>query len=71
MKAAIDLMGTGLDTSSTTLMWVILYLVCYPEVQEKCYKGMEENIGDSRVNLEDILNEFLYFVDRSPSLRDM
>ena len=53
MIAAIDLMGAGSDTSSTTLMWVILYLVRYPDVQEKCFKEIEENIGESRVNLED------------------
>ena len=46
MKAAIDLMGASLDTSYKTLMWVVLYLVCYPEVKEKCYKGMGENIGE-------------------------
>ena len=49
----MDLMGAGSETSSTTLMWVILYLVLHPDVQENCYKEIEDQIGESNVRIED------------------
>ena len=49
----IDLMGAGSETSSTTLMWALLFLVRYPEIQEKCFKEIEMYIGESKVTLED------------------
>eukprot|EP00091_Calanus_sinicus_P014080 TRINITY_DN31434_c0_g1_i1.p1 TRINITY_DN31434_c0_g1~~TRINITY_DN31434_c0_g1_i1.p1 ORF type:complete len:123 (-),score=17.30 TRINITY_DN31434_c0_g1_i1:61-429(-) len=49
----MDLMAAGSETSSTTLMWIILYLVVHPDVQEKCHKEIEDQIGESSVRLED------------------
>ena len=55
----IDLMGAGSETSSTTLMWAVLYLVQYPTVQEKCFKEIEDSIGESAVTIKDM--EKLHF----------
>ena len=44
-----DLMGAGSETTASTLVWVILYLALHPEVQERCFKEIEENIGQSSV----------------------
>ena len=49
----MDLMSAGSETTATTLIWVILYLVLYPEVQEKCHKEIEDQIGQSDVALGD------------------
>jgi len=44
----LDLFKAGAETSSTTLLWCILYMVKYPEVQENCYKEVMAMTGDSR-----------------------
>ena len=31
-----DLYAAGTETSSTTLLWIVLYLIRYPRVQTKC-----------------------------------
>ena len=31
-----DLITAGGETSSTTLLWAILFLIKYPDVQRKC-----------------------------------
>ena len=48
-----DLMSAGSETVATTMNWIILYLVLYPEVQEKCYREIEELIDQSNVALSD------------------
>ncbi|KAK3597279.1 hypothetical protein CHS0354_010905 [Potamilus streckersoni] len=40
-----DLFGAGTETTMTTMLWTILYLVYYPEIQEKCYQELENVIG--------------------------
>ena len=51
-----DLMEAGSETTASTLVWVILYLTLHPEVQERCYTEIEENIGQTSVTLEDTAN---------------
>ncbi|KAM9409650.1 cytochrome P450 1A1-like isoform 1-T1 [Pholidichthys leucotaenia] len=43
-----DLFGAGFDTVSTALSWSLMYLVTYPEIQEKLYKEIKENVGLDR-----------------------
>ncbi|KAI1904303.1 hypothetical protein AGOR_G00004280 [Albula goreensis] len=49
-----DLFGAGFDTISTALSWAVVYLVAYPEIQEKLHQELREHVG----------------MDRSPRLSD-
>ena len=42
----LDLFKAGAETSSTTLLWVVLYLVRYQEVQERCYQEVTRVTGE-------------------------
>ena len=55
----MDLMSAGSETTSTTLMWSVLYMVLYPEVQDRCFLEIEDSIGQSNVSLDDF--EKLHF----------
>jgi cytochrome P450 len=39
-----DLFIGGAETTPTTLSWAFMYLAEHPDVQEKCYKEIE-NVG--------------------------
>ncbi|KAJ8407799.1 hypothetical protein AAFF_G00268430 [Aldrovandia affinis] len=43
-----DLFGAGFDTISTALSWSVVYLVAYPEVQEKLHQELRKNVGMDR-----------------------
>ncbi|XP_051513003.1 cytochrome P450 1A1-like [Myxocyprinus asiaticus] len=43
-----DLFGAGFDTISTALSWAVVYLVAYPEIQEKLHRELNEKIGMDR-----------------------
>ncbi|CAJ1048744.1 cytochrome P450 1A1 [Xyrichtys novacula] len=43
-----DLFGAGFDTISTALSWSVMYLVAYPEMQERLYQEMVDNVGLDR-----------------------
>ncbi|XP_007569272.1 cytochrome P450 1A1 [Poecilia formosa] len=49
-----DLFGAGFDTISTGLSWAVMYLVSYPEVEERLFQEIKEQIG----------------LDRTPTLAD-
>ena len=55
----MDLMSAGSETTSTTLMWSVLYMILYPEVQDRCFLEIEDSIGQSNVSLDDF--EKLHF----------
>ncbi|XP_063769940.1 cytochrome P450 1A1-like [Pseudophryne corroboree] len=44
-----DIFGAGFDTISSGLLWCMLYLMKYPQIQEKIQKEIDENIGISRM----------------------
>ncbi|XP_053573338.1 cytochrome P450 1A1 [Bombina bombina] len=49
-----DLFGAGFDTITTALSWSLMYLVVYPEIQEKIQKELDNVIGrDRRPRLSD------------------
>merc|ERR1719177_59561 len=50
----MDLMSAGSDTTSTTLLWTVIYLVLNPEVQERCYQEINEHLGAATVSLTDM-----------------
>lgn len=43
-----DLFTGGTETTATTLRWTLVYFLNYPDVQEKCFKEILENVGQSR-----------------------
>nr|AME15627.1 cytochrome P4501A1 [Heteropneustes fossilis] len=52
-----DLFGAGFDTISTALSWSVVYLVAYPEIQERLQRELNEKVGMERVpNLPDKSN---------------
>ncbi|CAG5116847.1 unnamed protein product [Candidula unifasciata] len=44
----------GTETTSITTLWCLLYMLHYPEVQEKVYREIEANVGTERIpNMSD------------------
>lgn len=43
-----DLFGAGFDTISTALSWCVMYLVAYPETQERLYQELNDKVGMER-----------------------
>ncbi|XP_075895311.1 cytochrome P450 2J2-like [Nelusetta ayraudi] len=44
----MDLFGAGTETTSTTLNWGLLYMISYPQIQEKIHAEIDAVIGSSR-----------------------
>ncbi len=47
MHMTLDIMGAGLVTVSVTLLWAILYVIKFPEVQQRVQKELDDVICDS------------------------
>ncbi|XP_059158410.1 cytochrome P450 2U1-like [Physella acuta] len=43
-----DLLAAGTETTSTTIMWAMLYALHYPETQEKIYQEIVDSVGTNR-----------------------
>jgi cytochrome P450 family 2 subfamily J len=53
-KVIMDLFDAGTETTSTTMYWFVLYMLNYPDVQEKVYTELKEVIGTERLpNMQD------------------
>uniref|UniRef100_A0A3P9N5I5 Cytochrome P450, family 2, subfamily N, polypeptide 13 n=1 Tax=Poecilia reticulata TaxID=8081 RepID=A0A3P9N5I5_POERE len=46
---AIDLFLAGTETTATTLLWALIFLVKYPDVQEKIQAEIDRVIGQTRL----------------------
>ncbi|XP_069006178.1 cytochrome P450 2J4-like [Embiotoca jacksoni] len=44
----LDLFGAGTETTTTTLHWGLLYMIYYPDIQERIQAEMDAVIGSSR-----------------------
>uniref|UniRef100_A0A3B5B5D9 Cytochrome P450 2J6-like n=1 Tax=Stegastes partitus TaxID=144197 RepID=A0A3B5B5D9_9TELE len=44
----LDLFGAGTETTSTTLRWGLLYMIYYPDIQQKVQAEIDAVIGSSR-----------------------
>uniref|UniRef100_A0A669B555 Cytochrome P450 n=1 Tax=Oreochromis niloticus TaxID=8128 RepID=A0A669B555_ORENI len=45
---AMDLFGAGTETTTTTLHWGLLYMIHYPDIQEKVQAEIDAVVGSSR-----------------------
>ncbi|XP_053577328.1 cytochrome P450 2D6 [Bombina bombina] len=45
---SMDLFTAGIETTSTTLRWALLYMLLYPEVQRKVQEEIDQVIGRNR-----------------------
>ncbi|XP_053164993.1 cytochrome P450 2J5-like [Hemicordylus capensis] len=46
-QCVLELMGAGIDTTSTTLKWALLLMVNHPEIQDKVQKEIEDVLSSS------------------------
>ena len=44
-----DLLFAGTDTVSAFLEWFVMYMVAFPDVQEKCHEELDRVIGNGNV----------------------
>ncbi|ESO92157.1 hypothetical protein LOTGIDRAFT_217014 [Lottia gigantea] len=44
-----DLFLAGTETTSTTILWAIVYFLHYPEVLGKCYQEIQDVVGSGRL----------------------
>ncbi|KAK2884277.1 hypothetical protein Q8A67_017914 [Cirrhinus molitorella] len=52
--AVLDLFVAGTETTSTTLLWAFVYMMKYPEIQEKVQEEIDKVVGLScRPNMDD------------------
>ncbi|KAF4796074.1 Cytochrome P450 2J6 [Turdus rufiventris] len=49
MQTVFDLFIAGIETTATTLLWALLYMVIYPDIQEKVQKELDAVVGCSHV----------------------
>ncbi|XP_046585104.1 cytochrome P450 2U1-like [Haliotis rubra] len=47
-RVIADLFVAGTETTATTIRWTTIYLLHYPEIQERCFREIQDNIGQSR-----------------------
>ncbi|NXS54352.1 CP2J6 protein, partial [Brachypteracias leptosomus] len=47
IQTILDLFLAGTETTATTLRWALLYMVVYPDVQEKVQKELDAVLGSS------------------------
>ena len=41
-RVILDLFLAGTETSSTTMDWLLLYMVAFPEVQKRCQQDIDK-----------------------------
>lgn len=73
-KTIYDVFGAGMETLATTVKWSILYLLHYPEIQEKIHNEIMREVGLERApTINDkpqlrYLNAFVLEVQRVTSI---
>ena len=48
-KIIFDIFVSGSDTTTTSIRWILLYILHNPEVQKKCHEEIDRVIGTSRL----------------------
>ena len=54
----LDLFEAGSETTSTTILWSVLYMALHPEIQKKCQVEVDEKIGSRPPTIEVILDTY-------------
>ncbi|XP_019206870.1 cytochrome P450 2J2 isoform X2 [Oreochromis niloticus] len=49
LVSTLDLIEAGTETSSTTLRWALVFMMTYPEIQEKVQAEIDRVVGQSRL----------------------
>ncbi|KAM7366692.1 hypothetical protein PAMP_016107 [Pampus punctatissimus] len=78
LMTAAEAFGAGVETTSTTLLWILAYLLHHPEVQERVQKELDEHVGGERAvcvldrgrlpYLDSVINEGMRIRPVSPVL---
>jgi len=55
-----DMFVAGAETTSTTLLWAVLYLTQNPGIQEKVQEEIDTVIGNNRLPVRDDRNKLVY-----------
>ncbi|XP_077597788.1 cytochrome P450 17A2 [Stigmatopora nigra] len=53
LMTAAEAFGAGVETTSTTLLWILAYLLHHPEVQERVQTELDDEVGDRAVRAAD------------------
>ncbi|KAL7990644.1 hypothetical protein Chor_014074 [Crotalus horridus] len=48
LMTVADIFGAGVETTTTVLKWIVLYLLHYPEVQQKIQEELDHKVGFNR-----------------------
>ncbi|XP_062422144.1 steroid 17-alpha-hydroxylase/17,20 lyase isoform X1 [Pungitius pungitius] len=48
LMTAAEAFGAGVETTSTTLLWILVYLLHHPEVQQRAQEELDEQVGGER-----------------------
>ncbi|KAM3590350.1 uncharacterized protein V6R79_007979 [Siganus canaliculatus] len=48
LMTAAEAFGAGVETTSTTLLWILAYLLHHPEVQERVQQELDQQVGGER-----------------------
>ncbi|KAM6443419.1 steroid 17-alpha-hydroxylase/17,20 lyase isoform 1-T1 [Liasis olivaceus] len=48
LMTVADIFGAGVETTTTVLKWTVLYLLHYPEVQQKIQEELDQKVGFNR-----------------------
>uniref|UniRef100_A0A8B9L8W3 Uncharacterized protein n=1 Tax=Astyanax mexicanus TaxID=7994 RepID=A0A8B9L8W3_ASTMX len=48
VRSTIDLFGAGTETTANTLRWGLIYMMEYPDVQERCHEEIVRVLGFDR-----------------------
>ncbi|XP_076019338.1 cytochrome P450 17A2 [Genypterus blacodes] len=78
LMTAAEVFGAGIETTSSTLLWILAYLLHHPEVQERVQKELDEQVGGERAvcvsdrgrlpYLDSVINEGMRIRPVSPVL---
>ncbi|XP_045577355.1 steroid 17-alpha-hydroxylase/17,20 lyase [Salmo salar] len=78
LMTAAEAFGAGVETTSTTLLWVLAFLLHHPQVQERVQKELDEVVGCGRSPdvsdrphlpyLDSVINEVMRIRPVSPVL---